>query len=123
MRGERRIYKAILNLLGIIFCTVPVFMSIILYFPIWARADSGRFISGFCILLLSLAAIPVYRYLRQRLSDIPAYTLWLIILFICLVAARIIDELTVISFVGFLGNLIGALIFRISARLFDENEQ
>ena len=122
MRGERRLYKALLNLLGIISCTVPVFLSIILYFPLWIRADSGRFISGFCVLLLSLAAMPVYRYIKRRLSNIPAYTLWLLIFLICFLAGRIINEVTVISFIGFLGNLVGALIFKISARVFKENE-
>ena len=122
MRGERRLYKALLNLLGIICCTVPVFLSIILYFPLWIRADSGRFISGFCVLLLSLAAMPVYRYIKGRLSNIPAYTLWLLIFLICFLAGRIINEVTVISFIGFLGNLVGALIFKISARVFKENE-
>lgn len=122
MRGERRLYKALLNILGIISCTVPVFLSIILYFPLWIRADSGRFISGFCVLLLSLAAMPVYRYIKGRLSNIPAYTLWLLIFLICFLAGRIINEVTVISFIGFLGNLVGALIFKISARVFKENE-
>ena len=122
MRGKSIIYKGLLNLLGVFFCTFPVVLSTVLYFPLWIKADSGRFISGFCVLLLSLAALPAYRFIRSRLSTIPAYTLWLIIFFICFLAGRIINELTVISFVGFSGNLIGALIFKIKARVFLENE-
>ena len=122
MSGKSMIYKGLLNILGVVFCTVPVLLSIILYFPLWISSDSGRFISGFCVLLLSLAALPAYRFVKSRLSDIPAYTLWLIIFFICFFASRIINELTVISFVGFSGNLIGALIFKIKARVFLENE-
>lgn len=122
MLGKSVIYKALLNFLGVFFCTVPVVLSIILYFPLWIRSDSGRFISGLCVLLLALAALPAYRFIRCRLSAIPAYTLWLIIFFICFLAGRIIDEVTVISFVGFSGNLIGALIFKIKARMFLENE-
>lgn len=122
MLGKSVLYKALLNLLGMLFCTVPVLLSIILYFPLWINSDSGRFISGFCVLLLSLAALPAYRYIKAHLSTIPAYTLWLIILLICFLAGRIINELTVISFVGFLGNLIGAFIFKIVARVFEEDE-
>ena len=123
MMTERRLYRALFNLLGISFCTIPVFLSIILYFPLWIRSDSGRFISGFCVLLLSLAALPLYRYIRKRLSDIPAYTIWLILFLICLIATRIIDELTVIALVGFLGNLIGALFFKAGERILKRNEQ
>jgi chromate transport protein ChrA len=70
-------------------------------------------LSGFSILLLTLGAIPLFKLIKRSLRSPSAHTLWFIIFVIFFCAERIADEMTVISFVGFIGNLLGALCFRI----------
>ena len=90
MLGKSVLYKALLNLLGMLFCTVPVLLSIILYFPLWISSDSGRFISGFCVLLLALAAVPLFRLIKRSVSSVSAHTLWFILFAIFFVALDIV---------------------------------
>ena len=103
--------------LGIVLCVLPVSLSILCYFPVWVAEGGEGIMPGLAALLLVLAAIPLWRLIRRALSSMASYTLWLVafILFLCL--SRIADEMTVISFVGFVGNAIGAVVFRLSERL------
>ena len=46
-----------------------------------------------------------------------SYTVWLVIFIAFLILSNIAHEMTVISFVGFLGNLIGAVLFKLSGKI------
>ncbi len=106
----------LLRILGMALCCVPVAVCILLYFPLWRNAGAGAFLSGFTVLLLSLSVLPFYKSIKRFLESAAVYTLWLVafVLFFCL--ARIADEMTVISFVGFIGNLLGAFCFKLAER-------
>ena len=104
------------RLIGLMFCVVPVAATVILYFPLWQLRGSGTVLSGVSLVLILLCLVPLFSTLKRLFSSPASYTMWLVsfLIFFCL--SRIADEMTVISFVGFVGNLIGALFFHLGRR-------
>lgn len=106
------IKRALLRLLALLISTVPVAVAVISYFPLWRGEGAASVISGFSALLLALCALPLFRYVRDRLRSPSAHVMWLIIFLIFFTLSRIADEMSVISLVGFVSNLIASFIFR-----------
>lgn len=113
MTPNKRALSLALRALGVVLSILPPLICTLCYFPIW-QAKGGEWVaSGVTALLLILSALPLYKLFKRFLSSPSAYTVWLILFLIFLSLSRIADELTVISFVGFLSNLLGALCFRL----------
>ena len=109
--------KAVFSALGLVFSVVPVLSLILLYFPIWTARGDGAVLSGFTLLLILLAFAPLFRALKSILKSPSAHTMWFIIFIIFFMLSKIADEMTVISFVGFISNMIGSLFFRAARRV------
>ena len=110
------LYSLLLRIIGLAFCVLPVGISVIMYFPLWQARGGETVLSGVSLVLILLSLLPIFNFLKRMLRSPSAYMMWLIsfALFFCL--SKIADEMTVISSVGFVGNLIGALFFKIAAR-------
>lgn len=107
-----RTKEVLLKIFGLVFCTVPVIASILLYFPIWRERGAATALSGFTLLLILLSLLPFFNTLKRMLRSPAAHTMWFIIFVLFFLLSKIAEEMTVISFVGFAGNLIGAIFFR-----------
>ncbi len=105
--------KNILHFLGILVCVLPPLICTLLYFPLWKSAGAEYVISGGAALLLLLSVVPLYKYIRKLLESAASYILWLIIFLFCFLLSKVIAEVTVIAFVGFVSNLAGAVILKI----------
>ena len=116
MNKNRIFVNSCLHIVGLIFCVVPPAVCTLCYFPLWKEAGGEAVIAGGCALLLVLSAIPLMRVIRGRLKSPASYTLWLLAFLLFFGAAQIAEEMTVISFVGFVGNLIGALLFKLGGK-------
>lgn len=108
------------NALGLIFSVIPVGVAILSYFPLWLARDDASILSGLALLLCAAALVPFYRYVRDALRSASAPLMWFIFFVIFLLLSKIADEITVISFVGFVSNLIGAIFFRIARKVKNE---
>ncbi len=106
--------RAILNVVGIATSTVPAAVCILLYFPLWRDRGIIAAISGLTLLLLVLAAVPIFNLIKKVLKSPSAPLMWFIIFITFLALSSIADEMTVIGFVGFISNLIGAIFFRLA---------
>ncbi len=104
--------RTVLNLVGIAVSTLPVAVCILLYFPIWRERGIAAMLSGFTLLLLALAAVPLINLIKRVLKSPSAPVMWFIIFIAFLTLSGIADEMTVVAFVGFISNLIGAIFFR-----------
>ena len=108
--------KPITDLIGLLFCTLPPAITVLLYFPVWRGEGGGKLLSGFTLILLCLCAAPLFKHLKAMLSSAASYVPWLILLILFLLLSRIAEEMTVISAVGFFGNLAGAAIMKLGER-------
>lgn len=112
--NKKWIMSLLLRTVSIALCVIPVTVSILCYFPVW-RAEGGEvLLSGVTMLLLALASLPLYKLLANKLRSPAAYTVWLIAFLIFLSLSKIADEMVVISFTGFVGNALGAIIYRLA---------
>lgn len=91
---------------------IPTGVAVLSYFPVWVAEGGESVLSGFTALLLILTAVPLYRVIRGLLRSPSAWVMWLITFILFLTLSRIADEMTVISLVGLVSNVVGALIYR-----------
>ena len=103
----------ILHIIGFLLCIIPPAIYTVMYFPLWREAGVTSCIAGGGALLLVICAVPLYKLLRRALSSASAYMMWLIAFLIFFGLSRIATEMTVISLVGFLSNLAGAILMRV----------
>ena len=104
----------LLYILGLIFSAVPPALATLSYFPLWTERGAGAVISGGALLLLIICALPLVRHVKNHLRSPSAYIVWLIIFLAFYSLSSIADEVTVIAFVGFIGNLMGAILFALA---------
>ena len=112
MRGRRR--SVLCFGAGLLLSVLPPVAATLCYFPLWRTQGDGKILSGTAILLLTLAAVPLFRVLKRWLASPSAPLLWGIGFLLFLMLSRIAEEMTVISFFGWMGNLAGALFFRLA---------
>lgn len=112
--NKQTVKSIFLRVIGLVLCVIPVTVSILCYFPAW-RAEGGEvLLSGTTLLLLCMAAVPLYKLISAKLRSPAAYTLWLIAFILFFLLSNIAEEMVVISFTGFVGNLLGAIAFKLA---------
>ena len=107
----------ILYTLGLLLSVVPVSAAILLYFPLWRSEGGGAVLSGAVLILLIVASVPLMRVIKAYFKSPSAYAIWFCSFLLFLMLSSIAREMTVISFVGFVSNLLGAYCFRLSKRI------
>ena len=118
-----RLKRKILRLLALLFCTVPPILATLLYFPLWRTRGGTAAISGFTLLLLLLSAMPVFKLIKQVFRSPSVPLMWFFAFMIFLLLSKIADEVTVIAFTGFIGNSIGAMLFKLAMRGDDSKDE
>lgn len=116
--------KFFLKFLGLLFSVVPVLLAVLFYFPVWREEGGGKLISGGALLLILLSILPLFRYIKSIIRTPSVHTLWFISFLLFFSLSKIAEEMTVISFIGFTSNLIGAFFFKLGdrANTGEENE-
>lgn len=117
MRESNFSRGVILRVLGLCFSIVPPALAILFYFPIWIERGGEYALSGFAALLMLAAFVPLLKLIRRVFSTVSGYTLWLAVFLVFFCVSRIADEMVVISFIGFIGNIIGAVLYRLGERV------
>ncbi len=115
--------KVLFFALGMLLCTLPPLIAALSFFPFWLDYGSVKLVSGFTLLLCLLAHAPLIKWIEKILRSGASYVMWLIIFVCFFVLESIAYEMTVISFVGFVGNLAGACLFKLSERYGGKDEK
>lgn len=102
--------------LAVAVSVIPVAVATLGYFSLWRERGNGALLSGTALLLLILASAPLFKLIKRALASPSVPLLWLVFFLLFFTLERIADEITVISFVGFISNSIGALIFKIARK-------
>ena len=113
-KNKRRFVNFILQILGFSLSILPPTICTLTYFPLWREAGAGAVISGGVLLLLLISAYPLIRALKLKLTSPSLPIVWLIAFLGFYILSRIAEQVTVIAFFGFVGNLLGALCFNLA---------
>ena len=116
MRNNRFFVNLCLHIAGLCCCILPPAICTLAYFPLWKEAGGGAVIAGGCALILVLCAMPLYKLLHSALRSSASYIIWLVAFLTFFALSRIADQMTVISFAGLVGNLVGAILFKLGGQ-------
>lgn len=112
-----------LHIAGFLLCIAPPAVCTLMYFPLWRDSGYESCIAGGTVLLLALCIIPLYKMIRRGLMTFSSYLMWLLLFVLFFALSRIAEQMTVISLVGFVGNLLGAVCFHFAKKAKGVKEQ
>ena len=114
MRKGNPTLSFFLGALGLVFSILPPALAICFYFPVWVAKGGEYILSGLAVLLMIVAFVPLFKLIRQVFKSPSGYAIWLAIFLVFFFVSRIASEMIVISFVGLVGNIIGAFLFKLA---------
>ena len=112
-----RCSRILLLISGLLFSTVPPLWATLAYFPIWGDRGGGAVLSGLSLMLLLFCFTPLFNIVKSHVKTPSAPILWLIVFIVFFALAEIADEIKVIAFWGFIGNVVGSVLFRLAKKL------
>lgn len=122
MNAHRK--RLILSAFGLVFSTLPPLLAVLSYFPIWKNRGAEAILSGLSLCLILICAVPIIRAIKRAIASPSAPLLWFFLFILFFTLSKIAEDITVIAFVGFISNIIGALFFAKAKRTEDcENEK
>ena len=110
-----------LHLAGFSLCILPPAICTLTYFPLWKEVGYESCIAGGTALLLVLCASPIFKLLKKAFTSYSSYVVWLLLFLLFFALSKIADQMTVISLVGFIGNLLGTVCFSIAKWVNERN--
>ncbi len=120
MKSKKTLTSILLWVLGMLLSVGAPLTATLSFFPVWV-AQGGEFvISGFTVLIAIICALPIYRWIKSELASPSGVTIWLVLFLTFFALSRVADEMRVIAFVGFIGNILGGIAFRIRKQLKEE---
>lgn len=120
MKSKKTLVNILLWLVGMMLSVGAPLMATLSFFPVWV-AQGGEFVvSGFAVLIGIICALPLYRWIKSGLASPSGVTVWLVLFLLFFALSRVADEITVIAFVGFIGNILGGIAFKIGKKLKEE---
>lgn len=97
-------------------CVGAPLIATLTQFPLWIERSSEATVSGLCVVFALLSAVPLFKYFKKLIESPSSPIMWGLILCFLYALRAIVDEMIVISFVGFVSNLIGWGMFKLAER-------
>ena len=108
--------RGLLMFLGYLFSVSLPLAATLSCFPLWKARGGNAVLAGGTLLLLALCVLPLWRALKAYLKSPSVWCLWLCGLLFFSLISGIVTEMRVICLFGLIGNLLGALCFRLARR-------
>ena len=117
---NKRLKYAVYRLIGLAFSVIPAAVCTLSYFPLYQTDQPYKIISLGSLLLLIFSFLPLWRVATARLKTPSATLIWLSVFLLFYLLSAIAEEMIVISFFAFLGNLTGSVFFKLAERSIKE---
>ena len=108
--------KLLIKLAASVISVVPPIVTAACYFPLWIARGAETVLSGFGLFIAIVAFVPLMKLIGRALASPSAPVMWLVLFLLFLGLSAIADEMVVISFVGTVSNIVGAVIFKLAER-------
>lgn len=99
---------------------VPV-VATLTQFPLWVEQSAEATMSGLCLVFLLVSALPFLKQIGEYFRSPSAYVIWGLLFVLFLLLRNIIDQMFIVSFAGFVANIIGAGIYAIGRHIGDKD--
>ena len=120
---KRRTKGLLLRCIAILLDVGAPLTATAIYFPLWVERSAEATVSGMFVVLGLLSAIPLFRIVKERIKSPSSWMVWLILLIVFAALETIVSEIKIISLVGLISNLIGAILYRHGGRLGEGGEE
>ena len=115
---KRRMIKASALTIDIL----PPFIATLVQFPIWVEKGADATVSGMFLVLAFLSCLPFVKQIKAFIKSPSVPIMWLIVFVLLSALNNIIEQMVVVSFVGAISNMIGALVYKLGDRYNREEE-
>lgn len=105
--------RLLLRLTGLAFCVAPPALTALEHFPVWL-GDGRKAVSALALFLLLLCVLPLWKQIKRLLASPSLWTVWLILWLFLSLFAPLVEGLTAVAFMGFLGGVPGAICLRLA---------
>ena len=86
-------------------------------FPLWVEQSAEATMSGLCLVFIGLSVIPFLKVLKEYFKSPSSWVVFGLIFMILLLLRSILEQMLIVSFAGFVANLIGAALYGIGNNL------
>ncbi len=107
---------------GNVICALALFIDVgaplvatTLHFPIWVERSAEATLSGLFLFLALISIVPLIKVIGRALRSPAAWMIWTLLFCVFAGLRVIINEMVVISLVGMIANIIGAVLHKIGA--------
>lgn len=102
----------ILRVIALVLCIAPPMTVTLSYFPLWVEKSTAATLSGSALVLMLLCLVPLMRQIARGIKTPAMWMIWLFLFLLFFALRAIVDELVVITFVGFVSNGVGAVLYK-----------
>lgn len=92
-------------------------------FPLWIEKSAEATMSGFCLVLMLLSALPFLKQLKEYFKSPSAWVVWAIIFVVMLVLHNIIGQMLIVSFAGAIANILGAGLYALGRYIGEKEDK
>ena len=107
----------ILCFLAIILDVGAPLIATLMYFPLWVDRSAEATVSGMFVFLGLISAIPLFRIIKEQLRSPSAWLIWMLVFILFAALEAIVFEVKIIALVGFVANIIGAIIYKLGKKI------
>ena len=108
------------TLAGLGISVLPPLVATLCQFPGWINTSAQCTFSGVALLCILISIIPLLRILKQAFASPSCPLAFGLLAAVLLVIRSIVDQVLIVSIVGFISGLIGWLVFKLRDKLTKE---
>ena len=121
MQANKSLGTRLIRFLGYLFSIGLPLSATLSFFPLWRARGGMSVLAGGTLFIAVLCFLPLWRALKSYLRSPSVWSLWLFALLFFVLIGSIVSEMRVICLFGLIGNLLGALCFRIAQKRRDRH--
>ena len=104
-----------IRIIALCISVIPPVLATLLCFPMWLEQGSSKTVSGLCLVMTLLCALPFIRQIKEYFRSPSVVVLWAVLCVIMTLVRNIIDEMLIVSYVALISNSAGALVYKLTA--------
>ena len=94
-----------------------------MHFPVWVERSAEATLSGIFVFLALISIIPLIKVVGHALKSPAAWMIWTLLFCVFAGLRVIIDEMLVISLVGMMANVAGAVLHKIGTAIISKEDK